>query len=70
VDLEKRQAKFAEMDPLDYDYLVLALGARVNFFGVEGASEHAFPLYTLADAVRLRAHPGALGGCRQGPGPH
>ena len=48
----------AEMAPLTYDYLVLALGATVNFFGVKGAAEHAFPLYTLADAVRLqRAHP-------------
>lgn len=56
VDLEKRRAEFAEMDRLDYDYLVLALGARVNFFGVKGASEHAFPLYTLADAVRLKEH--------------
>ncbi len=37
-----------------YDYLVLGLGAEVNFFGVEGAAEHAFPLYTLADAVRLK----------------
>ena len=37
-----------------YDYLVLGLGAEVNYFGVEGAAEHAFPLYTLADAVRLK----------------
>jgi len=35
---------------------VLALGAEVNFFGVDGAAEHAFPLYTLADAVRLKDH--------------
>ena len=35
---------------------MLALGARVNFFGVEGAEEHAFPMYTLHDAVQLRAH--------------
>src|SRR6185295_5930726 len=26
------------------------------FFGVDGAQEHAFPLYTLADAVRLKDH--------------
>ena len=44
------------MAPLAYDYLVLALGARVNFFGTEGATEHAFPMYTLADAVRLKEH--------------
>ena len=56
VDLASRQVHFAEMAPLDYDYLVLALGARVNFFGTEGAPEHAFPMYTLADAVRLKEH--------------
>ena len=44
------------MAPLAYDYLVLALGARVTFFGTEGAPEHAFPMYTLADAVRLKEH--------------
>ena len=43
------------MAPLTYDYLVLGLGAEVNFFGVDGA-EHAFPMYTLTDAVRLKEH--------------
>jgi NADH dehydrogenase len=56
IDLAGRRVQCAEMAPLPYDYLVLALGARVNFFGVEGAAEHAFPLYTLADAVRLKEH--------------
>ena len=56
IDLDAREARFAELEPLSYDYLVLALGAEVNFFGVEGASEHAFPLYTLPDAVRLKDH--------------
>ena len=56
VDLASRQVHFAEMAPLDYDYLVLALGARVNFFGTDGAPDHAFPMYTLADAVRLKEH--------------
>ena len=56
VDLASRQVHFAEMAPLDYDYLVLALGARVNFFGTDGTPDHAFPMYTLADAVRLKEH--------------
>jgi len=56
IDLESRRVEFAELDPLAYDYLVLGLGAEVNFFGVEGAAEHAFPLYTLPDAVRLKDH--------------
>ena len=56
IDLESRRVEFAELDPLAYDYLVLGLGAEVNFFGVAGAAEHAFPLYTLPDAVRLKDH--------------
>ena len=56
IDLGRREVQFAEMKPLSYDYLVLALGAEVNFFGASGAPEHAFPMYTLADAVRLRKH--------------
>ncbi len=56
VDLAAREVQFAEMEPLTYDYLVIALGAEVNFFGTEGASEHAFPMYTLPDAVRLKEH--------------
>jgi NADH dehydrogenase len=55
IDLDRREVQFEEMAPLAYDYLVLALGAEVNFFGTEGA-EHAFPMYTLADAVRLKEH--------------
>ena len=53
IDLAARNVQFEEMAPISYDYLVLALGADVNFFGTEGAEEHAFPMYTLADAVRL-----------------
>jgi NADH:ubiquinone reductase (H+-translocating) len=56
IDLEAREVRFGELEPVAYDNLVLALGAEVNFFGVEGAAEHAFPLYTLADAVRLKDH--------------
>src|SRR5258708_15827716 len=37
-----------------YDYLVLAGGATVNYFDTPGAAEHAFPLYTLMNAVILR----------------
>jgi NADH dehydrogenase len=56
IDLGARRVEFAELEPLGYDYLVLGLGAEVNFFGVEGAADHAFPLYTLTDAVRLKDH--------------
>lgn len=41
---------------IEYDYLIVALGARTNYFGVRGASEHAFTLKTLDDALRLKRH--------------
>jgi NADH dehydrogenase len=56
IDLDRRTVEFAEMAPLGYDYLVLAIGAEVTFFGTEGAPEHAFPMYTLSDALRLKEH--------------
>jgi NADH dehydrogenase len=56
IDLPKKQVVVEGLAPLNYDYLVLALGAVVNFFGTPGAVEHAFPLYTMDDAVRLKTH--------------
>ena len=56
IDLAGRKVSFAQLEPIAYDYLVLALGAEVNFFGTSGAAEHAFPMYTLANAVRLKEH--------------
>jgi NADH dehydrogenase len=55
IDLASRTVEFEELRPITYDFLVLALGAGVNFFGTKGAAKNAFPMYTLADAVRLRA---------------
>jgi NADH:ubiquinone reductase (H+-translocating) len=37
------------------DVLVLAAGSQPNFFHTPGAEQHAFPLYSLADASRLRS---------------
>lgn len=55
IDPARRSATTA--DGLTYEgrVLVVATGAEVNFFGIEGAEEHAFPLYTLDDAARLRS---------------
>jgi NADH dehydrogenase len=41
---------------IPYDYLVMATGSQTKFLGVLGAAENAFPLRTLAQAVRLRNH--------------
>lgn len=37
-----------------YDYLVLAAGSKPTFFGVEGAEEHSYTLWSYDDAVKLR----------------
>ena len=60
VDLAARSLRLADGRTLQGSHLVLAAGARPNFFGVPGAAEHAFPLYSVADAERLRLHLGAL----------
>src|SRR5262245_6590891 len=56
VDLDRREVSFDLLEPMTYDYLVFALGAEVNFFGTNGAAEHAFPMYTLPQAVHLKDH--------------
>jgi NADH dehydrogenase len=56
IDLAKKQVTAEGIAPIQYDYLVLGLGAVVNFFNTPGADKHALPLYTLDDAVRLRRH--------------
>src|SRR4051794_39618925 len=44
------------VEDLPYDHLIVAAGASTNTFGIPGVAEHGFPLYQLADAVRLRNH--------------
>jgi NADH dehydrogenase len=39
---------------IGYDHLVVATGAIASFFDIPGAKKYAMPLYTLANARRLR----------------
>jgi NADH dehydrogenase len=56
IVLQAKEVRFEGLGPITYDYLVLALGAEVTFFGTEGAADHAFPMYTLPHALRLKNH--------------
>jgi NADH:quinone reductase (non-electrogenic) len=56
VDCDKRLVELEDGEPVPYDYLVVAAGSATNDFGIPGVAEHAFPLKTLPDAVRLRNH--------------
>ncbi|MDQ1246089.1 MAG: dehydrogenase FAD-containing subunit, partial [Actinomycetota bacterium] len=53
IDCDARMLTLASGGHLSADYIVIATGSQVNFFGVTGAAEHALPLYTAADAARI-----------------
>ena len=54
VDPERHVITLESGSQLNFEYLIIALGAETNFFGIPGMAEHALPLKTFADAVRLR----------------
>lgn len=56
VDTDEKVVHLRSGPPVGYDYLILAAGAVTNYFGVEGAKEHAYPLKSLPDAINLRNH--------------
>src|SRR6478735_7141813 len=55
VDTATRSVTTADGETYQGDVLVPAAGAQANFFNTPGADVHAFPLYSLSDAERLRA---------------
>jgi NADH dehydrogenase len=55
IDLEKKVVELNE-NKISYDYLVIALGSKTNFYNVPGAEENSFTLKSLDDAIRLRNH--------------
>jgi NADH dehydrogenase len=56
VDWDAQELLVDDGPPVPWDGLVLAAGAGTNYFGVDGAAEHTFPLYSLADSLTLRNH--------------
>jgi NADH:ubiquinone reductase (H+-translocating) len=56
IDKEAQKITLTDGRVVDYDYLILATGVTAAFFGVEGAAENSFALYTRRDAQTLRDH--------------
>lgn len=54
VDLAKKIVT-TKQGPINFDYLVIALGSTTNFYGVPGADKYTITLKNLRDAITLRA---------------
>ena len=56
IDMASRRIKLTDGLDLSYDYLILATGVSAAFYGIKGAAENTFGLYTRTDAIVLRDH--------------
>ena len=56
IDLGRHTVSVRDGRNFTYDYLVIAAGTISTSFGIDGVDGNTFPLKTLHDALRLRAH--------------
>ncbi|MCU0672254.1 MAG: NAD(P)/FAD-dependent oxidoreductase [Myxococcota bacterium] len=54
ADLERRRAKLRDGTELEYDWMIVACGARTSYFGHDEWAAHAHGLKDLRDAIRIR----------------
>ncbi|MFB6107387.1 MAG: NAD(P)/FAD-dependent oxidoreductase [Haloplanus sp.] len=53
VDTDDRTVSLRDSNPVEYDYLLVALGSQTAFYGIEGLAEHSHTLKSLDDARRM-----------------
>jgi NADH dehydrogenase len=56
IDSTSRTIKLSNGREAEYDYLIVATGVSASYYGIKGAAEHTFGLYTRTDALALRDH--------------
>lgn len=54
IDRLTRQLQLRSGSTLRYDALVLAVGSETAYYGIAGLREHAIPLKSVRDALRIR----------------
>lgn len=55
IDAEAKRIR-TEIGEISYDYLVIATGSKINYFGNESIMANAFPLKQIPQALDLRSH--------------
>ena len=53
IDTDERVVELEDGDGVDYDYLLVGLGSRTAFFGIDGLKEHAHTMKSLDDALGI-----------------
>ena len=53
VDTDERTVRIDDGEDIDYDYLLVGVGTRTAFFGIEGLQKHAHTLKGLDDALGI-----------------
>ncbi len=54
IDHENRRIRLHNDEWIDFDYLVLANGVTVSYFGTPGAHEYAHGMYSRSQALKIR----------------
>jgi NADH dehydrogenase len=53
VDTDERVVELEDGSDVSYDYLLVGIGSRTAFFGIDGLREHALTLKSLDDALGI-----------------
>lgn len=61
IDLKSRMVAITrtfdgKVKVLDYDYLVISVGSKTNFFGNSRIEKHSFTMKTIQDAIAIKNH--------------
>lgn len=54
IDMEKKEITLSNNNAMNYDYLIIAIGARHSYFGNDGWEAFAPGLKTIRDALTIR----------------
>lgn len=54
IDLITKELELEKLGNIKFDYLVLALGAKSNYYNIEGAKNFSTPFKSILDALKIR----------------